>query len=257
MSSGNSGFVEIANFYHIAAGAIFGAENADWWWPVVSTAMVVVAIVVIGNIAGLHRLQPEQMTDEELLPPKKFGFRAFVELGWAVVSSTVESILGKEWQKFVPLLGGTFFFILLANLIGLVPGFAPPTEQMNMTLSIALIIFVAFNYVGLKYGGIYYIKHLFGPVLFLAPLMFVIELIGLMVRPVSLSLRLFGNIMGDHLVFKVFSTLMRDVLNAPWVPIPAVMLLFGLLVACMQAFIFTTLSTVYFRLSLDTAHHDH
>lgn len=252
----SEGLVQIVNWYHIAAGTIFGADKADYWWPILGTLMILLVVIVIGNLAGLHKLEPEKMSDEELLPPKKFGFRAFIELGWAVVTSTLESVLGDKWNKYATVLGGAFFFILFTNLLGLVPGFAPPTEQMNMTLGIAMVIFVVFNFVGLKHGGANYIKHLFGPVIFLAPLMFIIEGIGLLVRPLSLSLRLFGNIMGDHLVFKVFSTLMRDA-GIPYAPFPAILLLFGTLVACMQAFIFMTLSAVYIRLALDTAHHDH
>lgn len=255
-AEGGGGLVEIVNWYNVLAGAIFGHDHAHYWWPILGTLTVMLLVIIVGNLAGLHKLEPEKMSDEELLPPKKFGARAFVELGWAVVSSTMESILGeKAWQRYAPLLGGTFFFILICNLSGLVPGFAPVTEQMNMTLGMALVVFVAFNYAGLKYGGIHYVKHLFGPVLFLAPLLFVIELIGLCVRPLSLSLRLFGNIMGDHLVFRVFSTLVRDA-SIPFVPFPAVLLGFGTLVACMQAFIFLTLSTVYIKLALETAHHD-
>jgi F-type H+-transporting ATPase subunit a len=120
----------------------------------------------------------------------------------------------------------------------------------------ALIIFIAFNYVGLKHGGMNYLKHLCGPVILLAPLMLIIEIIALLARPVSLSLRLYGNVSGDHMVFAVFSSLMRD-FHIPFVPVPAALMTFGLLVACLQAFIFMTLSSVYVRLSLDTAHHDH
>lgn len=251
------GLINIVNWYHELAGHVFGEGNAEYWWPILSTVVVMVLVVVVGQLAGLHKLEPEKMSDEELLPPKKFSIRAFVELCWAVVSSTLEGILGeKVWRNYASLLGGTFFFILFANMMGLIPGFAPPTEQMNMTLGIAIIIFFAFNYVGLKHGGANYIKHLFGPVLFLAPLLVVIETIGLFVRPLSLSLRLFGNIMGDHLVFKVFSTLMRNA-HISFLPLPAILLLFGTLVAGLQAFIFMTLSTVYVRLALDTAHHDH
>ncbi|NBW81454.1 ATP synthase F0 subunit A, partial [bacterium] len=148
------------------------------------------------------------------------------------------------------------FYIICSNLSGLIPGFPPATEFISQNAAMALVIFIAFNLVGLKHAGFDYIKHLCGPVMALAPLMLVIEVIALLARPVSLSLRLYGNVSGDHMVFNVFSTLMRD-FHIPFVPIPGALLTFGLLVACLQAFIFMTLSSVYVRLSLDTAHHDH
>lgn len=255
------GSLQIVSWYAVIAGALqesFGlAIDAGQLTEIVASAAAFLFVTIVGLLAGFYRLKPEAMSDEEILPPKSFGFKAFVELCWGVISSTLEKIIGeKMWHHYAPLLGGTFFFIICANLTGLVPGFPPATEFISQNAAMALIIFIAFNYVGLKHGGMNYIKHLCGPVLFLAPLMLIIELIALLARPVSLSLRLYGNVSGDHMVFNVFSTLMRD-FHVPFMPVPAALLTFGLLVACLQAFIFMTLSSVYVRLSLDTAHHDH
>jgi len=251
------GLVNIVNWYYAATEAVLhNSHLAEEYWLVLAGVSSLVLLTLVGMLAGLHKLEPEKMTDEELLPPKRFGFRAFVELCFAVVSSTLESVIGeKHWQRFAMLLGGTFFFIIITNLSGLVPGFAPATEHMNMTLAMALVIFVMFNYYGLKYAGLDYIKHLMGPLLVLAPLIFLIEVISLFARPVSLSLRLFGNVSGDHLVFKVFSTLVRDA-HVPFLPVPAALLGFGTLVACLQSFIFMTLSAVYIKLAIESAHHD-
>lgn len=249
------GLVKIINWYYIVAGALFGGEEgAQYWWPAVAAVFVLLLIVVFGNLLGLHKVNPEELSDEELLPPARFGLRGLFEMLWTVVSSTLNSVIGKNWENYAPLLGGTFFFIAFSNLSGLVPGFAPATEQINMTLGMAFVIFVAFNYVGLTHGGLGYVKHMCGPVWWLAPLIFVIEFIGLLARPLSLGLRLFGNINGDHMVFGVFSTIMGSA-GAPFVPVPAAILVFGTLVAILQAFIFMTLSAVYVRLSLDAAHH--
>ena len=252
------GLVTMANWYYSIARAVLGSdERAAHYWTVFSAVGGLIIVTVVGILGGLHKLNPEKMTDEELLPPQKFGFRAFLELCWAVVSSTLENVLGHDWQRYAPLLGGTFLFIILSNISGLAPGFAPSTEHMNQTLAIAIVIFFAFNYYGLKASGLGYLKHMGGPLLLLSPLIFVIEMISLFARPVSLSLRLFGNISGDHLVFQVFSTLV-DNAHVPWLPVPAALLGFGTLVACLQAFIFMTLSAVYVRLSVDTAAHgDH
>ena len=249
------GLIEMNNWFFVAAKSIVGSdEAAAYWWPVIATGFVVALIIALGSLAGFHRLKPSELSDEELLPPSRFGLIAFFELMWSIVSSTLGSVIGKTWENYATLLGGTFFFIVLCNLSGLVPGFAPATEQMNMTLAMAIVIFFAFNYIGLKHAGVAYLKHLAGPILLLAPIMIPIEVISLLARPVSLSLRLFGNISGDHLVFNVFSTLMRDA-SIPFMPVPAGILVFGTLVAMLQSFIFMTLSAVYVRLSLDTAHH--
>jgi F-type H+-transporting ATPase subunit a len=259
--AGEGGPLKIVSWYGAFAELIhtsFGlAIDVSQLSEIVSSAGAFVAVTALGLMAGFYKLKPEAMSDEELLPPKSFGFRAFVELCWGVISSTLEKIIGdKVWQHYAPLLGGTFFFIICANLTGLVPGFPPATEFISQNAAMALVIFLAFNYVGLKHGGMNYLKHLCGPVIFLAPLMLIIEIIALLARPVSLSLRLYGNVSGDHMVFAVFSSLMRD-FHIPFVPVPATLMTFGLLVACLQAFIFMTLSSVYVRLSLDTAHHDH
>lgn len=255
------GSLQIVSWYAVLANALHEnlglAIEVGQLTEIVASAAAFLFVTAVGLLAGFYRLKPETMTDEEILPPKSFGFKAFVELCWGVISSTLEKIIGeKVWHHYAPLLGGTFFFIICANLSGMVPGFPPATEFISQNAAMALVIFIAFNFVGLKHGGMNYIKHLCGPVLFLAPLMLIIELIALLARPVSLSLRLYGNVSGDHMVFNVFSTLMRD-FHVPFMPVPAALLTFGLLVACLQAFIFMTLSSVYVRLSLDTAHHDH
>ncbi|MBM3382094.1 MAG: F0F1 ATP synthase subunit A [Betaproteobacteria bacterium] len=259
--AGGGGGLQIVSWYAVIAEHLreifgIGLETAVLK-ELVSSAGAFIVVTVVGLAAGFYRLKPTAMSDDDLLPPKSFGVKAFVELCWAVIGSTLEKIVGdKAWTHYATLLGGTFFFIICANLSGLVPGFPPATEYISQNAAMALIIFLAFNYVGLKHGGWNYIKHLCGPVLLLAPLMFSIELIALLARPVSLSLRLYGNVSGDHMVFNVFSTLMRD-FHVPFLPVPGALLTFGLLVACLQAFIFMTLSSVYVRLSLDTAHHDH
>ena len=107
--------------------------------------------------------------------------------------------------------------------------------------------FLAFNYYGFKVQGIGYLKHFAGPILWLAPLMFALELVGTLVRPVSLGLRLFGNLFGDHLVLEIFTGLTK-------VGVPVVFYMLGTLVSVIQAFVFTLLSMIYIALAV--AHHD-
>lgn len=226
--------------------------KAEQWSPVFASSFAVFLLVLIALFSGYARMKPEEMSDEEILPPKKFGLKAFIELCWSVVSSTLESTIGeKNWIRFVGVLGGTFFILIVSNLSGVLPGFSPATSSMSFTFAAAITIFVYFNYYGLKDSGFDYIKHLAGPVLWMAPLMFVIESVSLFSRPISLSLRIFGNISGDHFVFSIFSGLMKD-LYIPFIPIPAIFLGFGTFVACLQAFIFMTLSAVYIKLALES-----
>ncbi len=86
------------------------------------------------------------------------------------------------------------------NLLGLIPGFLPPTQKMNITVGLALVIFLSTHYFGVRENGIAYFKHFLGPVWWMAPIMLPIEIISHLARPMSLSLRLFGNITGDHAV---------------------------------------------------------
>lgn len=249
------GLVNIVNWYYVIANAIFHDEHAaEYWWPVISAFAILLLIAAIGLASGLYRVNPEKLSDEELLPPKAFGLRGFLEIVWGVVAGILELVIGKgRWMKFAPILGGTFLFILFSNLSGLLPGFMPSTETFNTTLAMGLFIFLMFNYWGFKYAGMDYLKHMAGPLIALAPLIFVIELIGMMARPLSLGFRLMGNIWSDHLVFKIFSSLVQAF---PFVPVPAALLFFGMLVACLQAIIFTMLSSVYVMLAIDSKHEE-
>lgn len=265
-SAASSSPVEIVNWYQVILSKLISffdpslpqqvvMEKAEFWFPVLASASSVLLLIIIAYVSGFARLNPEKMSDNDLLPPKKFGLFAFIELSWSVVLSTLESTIGeKNWVRFVPVLGGTFFLLLITNLSGVFPGFEPATATMSFTFGAAVVIFIYFNYYGFKEAGFDYIKHLAGPVIWIAPLMFVIELVSVFARPISLSLRIFGNVTGDHFVFSIFSGLMKDI-YIPFIPIPAVFLAFGAFVACVQAFIFMTLSAVYIKLALDSKEH--
>ena len=138
-------------------------------------------------------------------------------------------------------------FILCLNLSGLVPGFNPPTDQFNVTIAFALIIFLGTHFLGIRQHGVSYIKQFLGPMPLLAPLMFPIELISHLVRPLSLSIRLFGNMTGDHKVVLIFSAIL-----AVGLPIPFMGL--GILVSVLQAFVFVLLSSIYFEMAMSEAH---
>jgi F-type H+-transporting ATPase subunit a len=157
-------------------------------------------------------------------------------------------ITGEEGRAFFPYIGTVFLFILTCNLIGLLPGFYSPTASINTTLALALCTFIYTHYLGVKYHGAKYIKHFLGPIPWLAPLFFFIEIIGHLARVVSLTLRLFGNIMGEDLVLMVLLLLAGKFLA----PLP--MMFLAVFTSAVQAFIFTLLSMMYFAGSMEHAH---
>lgn len=159
---------------------------------------------------------------------------------------TVNTI-GEEGRRFVPLLCGIFIFILSLNLLGLIPGCDAPTANVNTTMAFALFVFLYYNYQGLKRWGPGYVRHFLGPKLALTPLMLPIELVSHLARPLSLTLRLFGNIRGEEIVLVLFFML------APIVSTFPIYFLF-LLAKTLQAFIFFMLTMIYLKGALDHAH---
>ncbi|THB75872.1 MAG: ATP synthase F0 subunit A [Desulfobacteraceae bacterium] len=158
------------------------------------------------------------------------------------------TITGEEGRKFFPLAATLFLFILLSNLMGLVPGFFPPTASLNTTAACAVIAVTWTHILGVRYHGAHYIKHFLGPVPAMIPLIFPIELIGHAARILSLSFRLFGNMMGHELVVGILLMLAGLYLA----PLPIMAL--GIFVALVQAFVFFLLSVMYFAGAIEEAH---
>ncbi len=154
---------------------------------------------------------------------------------------------GTRARAYFPLIATFALFILVSNLIALIPGFYPPTANLNTNAALALTVFAMTHFVGIKEHGFSYLKHFMGPILLLAPLMFIIELISHLARPLSLSLRLFGNMYGHEIVLMIFLALVPFLLPVP-------MMLMGVLVAFIQTFVFTLLAMIYIAGALEEAH---
>ena len=169
-----------------------------------------------------------------------------------VIVSGIEDFMvetaGEEARWLFPLLATVFLYIFIGNLIGIVPGFLPPTANLNTTASVALIVVIFTHVIGVKYHGIAYIKHFMGPVWWMAPLIFIIEIIGHAARVLSLSFRLFGNMMGHEIVLAILFGLA----GAFFAPLPIMAL--GVFVAFVQAFVFFLLSLIYFSSAMEHAH---
>ncbi len=181
----------------------------------------------------------------QLIPKKG---QNFFEVIIESLENFIVDITGPEGRAFFPFLATIFLFILLSNLIGLVPGFFSPTADLNTTLALALCTFVYTHIIGIKYHGVKYIKHFLGPVWWLAPLLFPIEIIGHLARVMSLSVRLLGNIFGKETVLTILFLLAGLYLA----PLPILFL--GILVSFIQALVFMLLSTIYFVGSMEHAH---
>ncbi len=180
------------------------------------------------------------------LVPK--GAQNVFELVVGGLEEFMVDVTGEEGRAFFPFIASVFLFILGCNLIGLLPGFLSPTSNINTTLALALCTFFYTHYLGIKYHGVKYIKHFLGPIPALAPLFFIIELVGHFARVLSLTLRLFGNIMGEDIVLTILLLLAGMFLA----PLP--MMFLAVFTSVVQAFVFTLLSMMYFAGAMEHAH---
>ncbi len=200
-------------------------------------------IMILGLVARLSLGKG----DAAIIPAGKVSVRGFFEMLTDYIYTLSQQVIGHHGRVFAPYFAAIFTFILINNFIGLIPGMTPATENFNTTFAFGMFSFLAYNVVGLKEGGMGYLKHFLGPVLALAPLMLIIELISHFIRPLTLGLRLANVMTGDHTVLAVFLDLFPVGPSIPFY-------LMGMLVCTIQAFVFTLLSMVY--VALATAH-DH
>lgn len=219
-----------------------GIEN-----PTVA-ALATSGIVATGLVAFALRVRPKLADTERALEPEsKVTARGIAEALTEAVSGIAEAGIGHHSERFVPLLGTFFVLILCSNLVGLLPGFSPPTSDINLTLGLGLVAFVMYNAYGIQAHKVSYVKQFLGPMMLMAPLMLVIELVSHAFRPASLGIRLFANMFADHQVLETFTSLTKVV-------VPVIFYAFGSFVCLVQAFVFTMLTAVYIGLAIS---HDH
>ena len=202
------------------------------------------AMLILISVAAVVR------TRLSLVPS---GVQNLMEVFCDFFLTTSRNSIGSEYgEKFYPLLGTIFLYILVCNIFGLIPGFESPTSNINMTASMALPVFLIYQYYGIKIHGFKYIKHFVGPIrsLYALPFMlfmFILEVIGHLVRPVTLSVRLFGNMMAKHLLLIILGIL------APWI-LPVAILGLGTLISFIQAYVFMLLTALYLAGAVEEAH---
>ena len=180
-------------------------------WIILSHFVLVIAIIFLVAKAATKKMQ--------LVPTgSQNAMEAFIA---GIIAMGADTMGEKNARRYLPLIGSLAIVIFFSNMIGVIPGFEAPTSNINFTLSLALIVFVYYNYVGIKINGfVNYFAHFMGPMPVLAPLMFPIEIISHISRIISLSFRLFGSIRGDDMFLMVLLMLV------PWLlPLPGFFLL--------------------------------
>lgn len=208
-----------------------------------------VLVFVALLVAALLYRWSLKTVEQEVVPSAGVGLKNILQSTVENLLGLIEGIIPHHGADYFPLLGAVFIYIFVSNMLGLIPGLLPPTENFNTNAAVAICVFIYFNAMGIKkQGAKKYLAHFMGPMMSLVVLIFPIEIIGTLIRPFSLSLRLFGNINGDHMVLGNISEMVPLI-------IPVIFLAFGIFVSFIQAFVFTLLSSVYVALAVDTDQH--
>jgi F-type H+-transporting ATPase subunit a len=225
------------------AEAVFGAytaENAIPWYTVMFFIACILSVTIIWILKG--RLSHEEPG----------GGQQTLEVGVLAVRGMLEDIIGSHGLKYFPVVLTFATLILVSNLMGLFPLFMSPTAATSVTFALGLSSFLYYNYIGISENGIFnHLKHFAGPIWWISPLIFPIELISNFIRPFSLGIRLFGNLFADEKVIETVSGL-----ATPWTWIgPLLLMPLSVFVAFIQTFVFILLSQLY--LSEVSHHHEH
>jgi F-type H+-transporting ATPase subunit a len=235
--------------FHTTPEAVFGPyspETAIPWYTIMFVIACILSVTIIWILKG-------QLSEEE----PGHGQQT-LELGVLAVRDMLADIVGPHGLKYFPIVMTFAVLILVSNLMGLFPLFMTPTSATSVTFALGLTSFLYYNYVGIKENGFFgHLKHLAGPIWWIAPLIFPIELISNFIRPFSLGIRLFGNMFADEKVMETITHLYPP--YTFWLALPVVVILMGLsvFVACVQTFVFILLSQLYLSEVSHPPHDEH
>jgi F-type H+-transporting ATPase subunit a len=227
--------------------SVIGHQDPDYK----STEPVLTALLYMVILTVLALVVRKRVTSSKdaVIPSDKLTLTTFFEVFIGYFYDMAKDVMGPaNAKRYFPIIGASAMFIIFSNIIGLIPGVGSPTSSLNVTLGCAIVVFVTFNYYGIKENGLGYFAHMMGPKWYLAPLIFPIELISTCVRPITLAVRLMVNIAVDHLLAALFLGLV-----ALFVPVP--ILLLGVIVCVVQTIVFCLLTSVY--IGLATEHQEH
>lgn len=244
-----------------AENPVIGKRQWEWamfgetHYTLVHVAAAVIAFVFL-TIAAFQYRKTTLDKSEGIVPPRRWTLAAMISNFTNAVFNMTGDVMGEDnARKWLPFIGTLALFIFVCNIQGLVPGLLPATDTLKTNAALAIIVFVIYNFVGIREQGVHYFAHFLGPSFALGPLpkfpwlfwlMLPIELASHIARPLSLSLRLMGNMMADH---KVVGAML--ILCPLLIPVP--FLLLGTLVAIVQTLVFTLLTVIYLALALEHA----
>ena len=242
-------FLLFLNLYKELAGFI-GLDSG--FVPLLSGVLTLLVLAVIGY---RYKRYVSRSLESEWEPSGKFSLETVTEAVAKMMDDLGQDLFHKKNSPYTHLMAALFFFILITNLSGLIPFLPPASGEFSANLGVALVVFCVYNLAGIKVqGGLTYLKHFAGPKvkipllgILLPILIFSVEMISHGFRPVSLALRLTGNIFGDHMLVSVFTGMVY------WL-IPSVLLFFGVLVSLVQAFVFSLLSGIYVAMAVSSDH---
>lgn len=226
--------------------------------PVIVGTLFVFGLLALGAAAARRALGNRETA---LVPEEKVSLRNTFEVVIEAILFLMNDIIGHGAKKYLPLIGSIALFVLLGNLIGLIPGFSPPTMSVDTAGAWAVIVFVTYNAIGIAHHGFGYVKQFLGPFFgpfklgpvtipklpLLSPIMLPIELISHFARMLSLTIRLIGNMFADHAVIGIFLALVP-------IGVPIIFMALGVMVSVLQAFIFALLTMVYIGMALEGEH---
>jgi len=225
----------LTDWLNAAVGAYTGHEAHIPDQAVMSFFLVVVSAVVFPLLSRSFSLDEPGPVQQML------------EIGVESVNTMLDAFIGENGRRYFPVMGTFAFYILAANLLAFIPGFQPPTSDLNTTVALGVLSFLYYNYIGIRAQGWNYADQFIGDPWWLFPLMIPIEILSHLSRPLSLSVRLFGNIFGEHTLAGVFFILLP-------IGLPVVFAPLGIFVAFMQTFVFVMLSMIYIAGAVEHGH---
>ncbi len=226
--------------------AVFGeytVDNAIPWYTIMFIIACILTMIIIAILKG--KLSEDDPSNGQLT----------LEAGFLALKNLVVSVIGEHGYKYFPVVATFAVLILISNLMGLFPMFMPPTAHVNVTFALGIASFVYYNYVGIKENGIIaHLGHLTGPIWWIAPLIFSIELFSNLIRPITLGIRLFANLFADEQIAVIISGL-----YAPFTQflVPVVTMPLAIFIGFVQTLVFTLLSMIYISEVSHPPHDDH
>ena len=218
-------------------------QTAVPWYTVMFIIACILSIIIIWLLS-------RKLSEDE-----PGGGQQTLEVGVLAVRNLIVDVVGPHGVQYFPVVATFGVLILVSNLLGFIPGMMAPTSATSVTFALGISSFVYYNYIGIKENGLFgHLRHFAGPVLAIAPLLFLIELISNLIRPMSLGIRLFGNMFADEKVTENIANLAPP--TTYWL-VPVLLMPLGLFVAFIQTFIFMFLSMVYISEVSHPPHDEH